>query len=180
MEVKSANHSLQRNRATARVEHYGSREQNRQQLIRRNTAESESQKKSEEESVMLSISAAGLRRSMLLGRQYSQMKDVISQEKILGEMAKKMEGLSSQIINGQFSLSDRLNFHKEIESLTEELGRLRDEEAGVTQSDCSHLSQKISNFTKIVSEAAMYRKNAKNIFMESSNMQISNIIDIYR
>lgn len=174
MEVKSANHSLQRNRATTKVEQYGSREQNRQQLAKRKTAETKTQNNCELESVMLSISAAGLRRSRLLDRQDAQGKDAFSQEN-LDEMAKKMDGLSSQVINGQFSLSDRLNFHKEIESLTEELDRLNDEKANVTQSDCHNLSQRISNFTKIVSEAALYRKNAKNIFAESSKLQLGNI-----
>lgn len=175
MEVKSANHSLQRNRATTRVEYYGSKEQNRQQIVKKNAVKTKSHSDSEAESVMLSISAAGLRRSMLLSRQDAHAKDAFSQEKTLGEMAKKMEGLSSQIINGHFSLSDRLNFHKEIEKLTEELSRLNDEKANVTQGDCSQLSQRISNFTKIVSEAALYHENAKNIFMESSKVQIGNI-----
>lgn len=175
MEVKSANHSLQRNRATTKVEQYGSREQNRQQLAKRRTAETKAQNDCELESVMLSISAAGLRRSRLLDRQDTQGKDAFSQEKYLDEMVKKMEGLSSQVINGQFSLSDRLNFHKEMKSLTEELDRLNDEEANITQSDCRNLSQRISNFTKIVSEAALYRKSAKNIFVESSKLQLGNI-----
>ena len=150
MEVKSANHSLQRNRATTRVENFGSREQNRQQLIKGKTADSEERTDCEEKSVMLSISAAGLRRSMLLERQNAQKEKAFSHEKTLEEMAKKMEGLSSQVINGQFSVSDRLNFYHEIKSLTEELSSLSNKEASATQSDCSHLSQKISNFTKIL------------------------------
>ena len=175
MEVKSASHSLQRNRSTTRVERYGSKEQSSQQFVKGKTAEVEKQTSCEEESVMLSISAAGLRRSMLLDKQEGQKKESFSHEKTLDEMAKKMKGLSSQVINGQFSVSDRLNFYQEIKNLTEELSTLSDKGTSVTQKECTSLSQKISNFTKIINDAALYRKNATSIFVESTKLQISNI-----
>ena len=82
-------------------------------------------------------------------------------------MMKKMEGLSSQVINGHFSISDRLNFNTEIEKLTNELNRMSGGNTTVTKTGCFQLSQKISSLTRI-SDAAVYRNSARTIFMVNS------------
>ena len=176
MDVKSAaSHALQGNRAATRVENSASEKQNRHQLSKGKPVESEENVICEETPVMLSISAAGLRRSMLLERQEAQKEKAFSHEKFFEEMSKKMEGLSSQVINGRFSVSDRLNFHNEMKCLTEELDKLKDEKVSATQNDCSQLAQKISNFSKIVNEAALYRRSQTAKFIVTNKLQIEEI-----
>jgi len=87
-----------------------------------NSAVPEESQDLDEQSVMISISAAGLRRSLLLEKQAEKDEnrdddeEVFSGEAEIEDMVKKMEGLSSQVINGHFSVSDRLNFNVEIET----------------------------------------------------------------
>ena len=86
----------------------------------------------------------------------------------LEDMMKKMEGLSSQVINGHFSISDRLNFNTEIEKLTNELNRMSGGNTTVTKTGCFQLSQKISSLMRSISDAAVYRNSARTIFMVNS------------
>ena len=129
----------------------------------------------DDESVMLSISAAGLKRSLQLDKQAEKEEGETEGDEEsfngateLDDMMKKMEGLSSQVINGHFSISDRLNFNTEIEKLTNELNRLSGGNLAVTKNGCIQLSQKISALTRSISEAAVYRNSARTIFMVNS------------
>lgn len=169
MQVRSTNTALL-NRAASAIENSYSDAQERQEAIRENSSALEENAESEEQSVMLSISAAGRKRSELLASQPESEgeKDGFSSEAELEGMLKKMEGLSSQIINGYFSISDRLNFNNEIQRLNTELNRLNGDAASATKEDCAQLSQRISDLTKIISDAAVYRQSARNVFMVNS------------
>lgn len=158
------------NRAASAIENAYSDDREKQEAKRLNTGESEENPENEEQSVMLSISAAGMKRSKLLANQTEGEGDEsgFSGEAELERMIKKMEGLSSQIINGYFSISDRLNFNNEIQRLNTELNRLNGDAASATKEDCSQLSKKISDLTKIISDAAVYRQSARNMFMVNS------------
>jgi len=81
------------------------------------------------------------------------------------EMMKKMEGLSSQVINGNFSMTDRLNFQREIKELTLELSRAGGNGISFTKNDNVQLSQKMNDLTRMINEAAVYHRNASAVFM---------------
>ena len=80
-------------------------------------------------------------------------------------MMKKMDGLSSQVINGNFSMSDRLNFRQEIKKLTSEISRAGGNGISFTKNDNVQLSQKISDLTRMINDAAVYHRNASAVFM---------------
>lgn len=106
-------------------------------------------------------------------REDNEESDDTGEEAFSGEaaiegMLKKMEGLSSQVINGHFYSSDRINFNSEIDKLMAELGRLSGNGADVTKESCSQLSQRISELTRVISNAAVYRNSARSIFMVNS------------
>ena len=173
MEVRNANIALT-NRAAAAIDNSGSNGKGQQHAMKVNSAVPENQEL-DDESVMISISAAGLKRSMQLEKQAEKEEggtesdeENFNGETELEDMMKKMEGLSSQVINGHFSISDRLNFNTEIEKLTNELNRLSGGNTAVTKTGCIQLSQKISSLTRSISEAAVYRNSARTIFMVNS------------
>lgn len=170
MEVRSANIALT-NRAAVAIDNSGSNGKEQQHAMKVSNAVFEENQELDDESVMLSISAAGLKRSLQLEKQTE--KEAASDETFTGsaeleDMMKKMEGLSSQVINGHFSISDRLNFNSEIEKLTNEINRLNEENTVVTKNNCMQLSQRISDLTRNISAAAVYRNSARTIFMVNS------------
>ncbi|MDE5700777.1 MAG: hypothetical protein K2I96_25790 [Lachnospiraceae bacterium] len=174
MEVRSANIALT-NRAAAAIDNSGSNGKEQQHAMKVSSAVSEENQELEEQSVMISISAAGLKRSLQLEKQAEKETDEEEngEEEFTGEaeiedMMKKMEGLSSQVINGHFSISDRLNFNNEIEKLTNELNRLNGGNTAITKNSCVQLAQKISDLTRSVSDAAVYRNSARTVFMVNS------------
>ena len=169
MQVRNANTALL-NRAATAIENSYSDAQEKQEAVGVNTGALEENAENEEQSVMLSISAAGRKQSELLANQAENEgeESMFSGEAELEGMLKKMEGLSSQIINGYFSISDRLNFNNEIQRLNTELNRLNNDAASATKEDCTQLSKKISDLTKIISDAAVYRQSARNVFMVNS------------
>lgn len=174
MEVRSANIALT-NRAATAIDNSGSNGKEQQHAMKVSSAVSEENQELEEQSVMISISADGLRRSLQLEKQAAKETDEeeSDEEGFTGEaeiedMMKKMEGLSSQVINGHFSISDRLNFNNEIEKLTNELNRLNGGNTTVTKNSCIQLAQKISDLTRSVSDAAVYRNSARTVFMVNS------------
>lgn len=173
MEVRSANIALT-NRAAAAIDNSGSNGKEQHPAMKVNSAVPEESQDLDEQSVMISISAAGLRRSLLLEKQAEKDEsrdddeEVFSGEAEIEDMVKKMEGLSSQVINGHFSVSDRLNFNVEIDKLTNELNRLSGDIASATKNDCVQLAQRISDLTRIISDAAVYRNSARTVFMVNS------------
>lgn len=174
MEVRSANIALT-NRAAAAIDNSGSNGKEQQHAMKVSSAVSEENQELEEQSVMISISAAGLKRSLQLEKQAAKETDEedrdeegFTGEAEIEDMMKKMEGLSSQVINGHFSISDRLNFNNEIEKLTNELNHLNGGNAIVTKNSCVQLAQKISDLTRSVSDAAVYRNSARTVFMVNS------------
>ena len=178
MEVRSANIALT-NRAAAAIDNSGSNGKEQQHAMKVSSAVPEENQELEEQSVMISISAAGLKRSLQLEKQAEKDTEQAEndEEGFTGEaeiedMMKKMEGLSSQVINGHFSISDRLNFNNEIEKLTNELNRLNGGNTIVTKNNCIQLSQKISDLTRSVSDAAVYRNSARAVFMVNSKQPV--------
>ena len=174
MEVRNANIVLT-NRAAAAIDNSGSNGKGQQHAMKVNSAVPEENQELDDESVMISISAAGLKRSMQLEKQAEKEEggtesdeENFNGETELEDMMKKMEGLSSQVINGHFSISDRLNFNTEIEKLTNELNRMSGGNTTVTKTGCFQLSQKISSLTRSISDAAVYRNSARTIFMVNS------------
>ena len=117
----------------------------------------------EEESVKVSISAAGMRESLKLEKQAA--KEEMASATEIEEMMKKMEGLSSQVINGNFSMTDRLNFQREIKELTLELSRAGGNGISFTKNDNVQLSQKMNDLTRMINEAAVYHRSASAVFM---------------
>lgn len=174
MEVRSANIALT-NRAAVAIDNSGSNGKEQQHAMKVNSVVPEEKQELDDESVMLSISAAGLKRSLQLEKQTE--KETVAEEAFSGEaqledMMKKMEGLSSQVINGHFSISDRLNFNSEIEKLTNEINRLNGDSVVVSKNNCMQLSQRISDLTRNISAAAVYRNSARTVFMVNSKQPI--------
>lgn len=178
MEVRNANIALT-NRAAAAIDNSGSNGKEQHQAMKVNNAVSEEKQEHDDQSVMLSISAAGLKRSLMLEKQAEKggSKEEDSEESFSGEaeienMVKKMEGLSSQVINGHFTTSDRLNFNGEIDKLTTELGRLSGDKTMINVNDCSQLAQRISDLTRVINDAAVYRNSARSVFMVNSKQPV--------
>lgn len=174
MEVRSANIALT-NRAAVAIDNSGSNGKEQQHAMKVSSVVPEENQELDDESVMISISAAGLKRSLQLEKQTE--KEAASEETFTGaaeleDMMKKMEGLSSQVINGHFSISDRLNFNSEIEKLTNEINRLNGENTVVTKNNCMQLSQRISDLTRNISAAAVYRNSARAVFMVNSRQPV--------
>ncbi len=177
MEVRSANIALT-NRAAAAIDNSGSNNREQQQAMKVAGVVSEENQELDDQSVMLSISAAGLKRSLSLERQAEKDEsedggeEAFSGEAEIEDMLKKMEGLSSQVINGNFSITDRLNFNNEIERLTTELGRISGGSALVTKENCNQIAQRISDLTRTINNAAVYRNSARSIFMVNSKKPV--------
>ena len=155
MEVKNASAALQLNKAAIAVDNMGSDGNQRQHAGKVETAELEKKPEQEEESVKVSISVAGMRKSLRLEQLAAQQEDELVTESEIDEMKKKMDGLSSQVINGNFSMQDRLNFQSEIRKLTNEIERLNGEGISFTKYDNAQISQKISDLTRAISDAAV-------------------------
>lgn len=173
MEVKSASVAMKMNRAATAVDNSGSEGNNSQtQKSVTGVAEKEAMNP-DEEYVKVSISAAGLQKSRSLEDANSD--DLISQAEV-EEMMKKVEGLSSQVINGNFSMSDRLSFQSELRELTSEISHLNGEGISFTKTDNVLLSQRISDLTTKMNEAAVYHKSAKAYFIvKSQKMYKTNV-----
>ena len=156
MEVKSASTALQLNSAASAVENGSSGGNNRQHTRKIEAVLLEEKPEQEEESVKVSISAAGMRESLKLEKQAAK-EEMAS--------ATEMEGLSSQVINGNFSMTDRLNFQREIKELTLELSRAGGNGISFTKNDNVQLSQKMNDLTRMINEAAVYHRSASAVFM---------------
>lgn len=165
MEVKNAGVTLQLNTAAIAVDNMGADGNQRQQTGKVETQETEKKTEQDEESVKVSISAAGLRKSLRLEQLAAQQESELATASEIEDMMKKMDGLSSQVINGNFSIQDRLNFQGEIKRLTNELNRLNGEGISFTKYDNTQLSQKINDLTRTINEAAVYHRTATALFM---------------
>lgn len=173
MEVKSASVAMKMNRAATAVDNSGSEEKSNQSQKKVTGVAQKQTVNPEEEYVKVSISAAGLQKS-------KSFEDASSEELIsraeAEEMMKKVEGLSSQVINGNFSVSDRLAFQSELKELTSEINHLNGEGISFTKNDNVLLSQKIHDLTTKMNEAAVYHKSAKAYFIvKSQKMYKTNV-----
>ena len=173
MEVRNAGIALT-NRAATAIDNSGSNGKEQQHAMKVSSAVPEENQELDEQSVMVSISAVGRKRSLQLEKQTEKESDEegFTGEAEIEDMMKKMEGLSSQVINGHFSISDRLNFNSEIEKLTNELSRLSGGNAAITKNSCIQLAQKISDLTRSISDAAVYRNSARTVFMVNSKQPV--------
>ncbi|MBQ7944324.1 MAG: hypothetical protein IJ326_09720 [Lachnospiraceae bacterium] len=167
MEVKSARVMQQMNRVTTAVENSNSESNNKQEYARKVAGAVDELQNNEEETVKLSISAAGMRKSQNQeGIQANEGMLVTSEE--LEEMRRKIEGLSSQVINGNFSMTDRNSFQMQIQMLTREINQYSGDGISFSKFDNVQLSQKISNLTKTINEAAVYHRSASVMFRVKS------------
>ncbi len=167
MEVKSAGVMLQLNRAATAVENSASDSNNKQEYAKKVAGAVDEVQDNEEETVKISISAAGMRKSKNHeGLQTNEGMFVSSEE--LEDMKRKVDGLSSQVINGNFSMTDRIHFQQEIQMLTREINQYSGEGISFNKYDNVQLSQKISNLTKTISEAAVYHRSASVMFRVKS------------
>lgn len=173
MEVKSARTAVQLNVAATAVDNSGSEENSKKQLKATSIGSETEVNETEEESVKIFISADGLRKSKNYEEKTAKDGELVSEAEV-EEMMKKMEGLSSQIINGHFSMTDRLNFQTEIRKLTTELNRLNGDGISFSKADNIQLSQRISDLTRNISEAAVYHRSAKALFMVKNQSAPSN------
>lgn len=173
MEVKSARTAVRLNVAATAVDNSGSEENSKQQLKKASLLAETEASETEEESVKIFISADGLRKSKNYEELTAKDGEWVSEVEV-EEMMKKMEGLSSQIINGHFSMTDRLNFQTEIRKLTTELNRLNGDGISFSKADNIQLSQRISDLTRNISEAAVYHQSAKALFMVKNQNVTSN------
>lgn len=177
MEVKSANVTLQLNHATTAVDNSGSDRSNKQ-VETKNVLAEPKQDATEEESVKVYISAAGLRKSQNVE---TSEQDMMSEAEV-EEMMKKVEGLSSQVVNGHFSIASRLEFQAEIQKLSDEIKRLNGEGISFSKSDNIQISKRISDLTIKMNEAAVYHRSANAYFIVKSqkmpNRSIRNTLDI--
>lgn len=172
MEVKSA---LQLNRAAVAIDNSSSGGSGRQQFMDLGNPNAENQEEKKEETVRLSISAAGLRQSLLRERQFEKdlnAKERESQE--IKEMLKKVDGLSSQVINGHFSATDRVNFTNEINILTKEINKLNGDGISFKSYDSEKVNQRINDLTRIINDAAVYRRSASAVFVVN-NKQLTQV-----
>ena len=167
MEVKSARVMQQMNRVTTAVENSNSERNTTQEYARKVAGAVDELQNNEEETVKLSISAAGMRKSQNQeGIQANEGMLVTSEE--LEEMRRKIEGLSSQVINGNFSMTDRNSFQMQIQMLTREINQYSGDGISFSKFDNVQLSQKISNLTKTINEAAVYHRSASVMFRVKS------------
>lgn len=177
MEVKSANVTLQLNHATTAVDNSGSDRNNKQMEAKSPLTEAK-QDKAEEESVKVYISAAGLRKSQTAE---PSEQDLMTEAEV-EEMMKKVEGLSSQVVNGHFSIASRMEFQAEIQKLSDEIKKLNGEGISFSKSDNIQLSKRITDLTIKMNEAAMYHRSANAYFIvknqRTPNRSIRNTLDI--
>lgn len=175
MEVKSTGVTLQLNSAPIAIDNMGSDENQREQAKKVEAAETEKKPEQADESVKVSISAAGMRKSLRLEQLAAQQENELATESEIEEMMKKMDGLSSQVINGNFSIQDRLNFQSEIKMLNNELNRMNGDGISFTKYDNDQLSQKINDLTRTINDAAVYHRSATALFMVK-NQQKAGIV----
>lgn len=154
-------------RTATAVDNNGSNGNQRRQTYQPRVRTAQEQPEQEEEPVKLSISAAGLRESLRLEREAAKAQTAdaeLATQTEIDEMLKKMDGLSSQVINGNFSMTDRLSFQKEFSQLAIEIA---DAQKGTafTKIDNVQLSQKITDLTRRINDAAVYHRRASTVFM---------------
>lgn len=177
MEVKSARTVLGLDHAAKGVDNSGSDSENRQ-IEKKDSIAVEKEKEETEEAVKVFISSIGMRKSMHMENETA---DLMTEEEI-EEMMKKVEGLSSQVINGRFSIDAKMSFQREIKELTAEIKQLNGDGISFSKADNIQLSQKISDLTKKMNEAAVYHRPANAYsFVKSQKMvkrNIHNSLDI--
>lgn len=165
MEVKSARTTLGLDQTARAVDNSGSDSEKRQMEVKASQAEGKKEETAEE-AVKVFISAAGMRKSMHMENE-NESSDLMTEAEI-NEMMKKVEGLSSQVINGHFSIDARLAFQKEIKELTTQINQLNGDGISFSKADNIQLSQKISDLTTKMNEAAVYHRPANAYFFVKS------------
>lgn len=155
MEIVRNNVTLQLNRAAVGVEHSQADSSNKQEVERKALHESKQAIEDGQDFVSVSISQAGMQ--IMKNREQSDLDQLASEEEI-EEMKKKMEGLSSQLINGNFSMEDRIRFQTEIKYLSDELVRVNGGGVSFTKADNSDIAKRIQSLTRDISNAAVYHR----------------------
>jgi hypothetical protein len=125
--------------------------------------ETDRQEKNEMDShaAMISLSSKGIKHSRLLAWQEisdtQEKEDIILEDNTKGtyheQMTDKIQGLSDQIINGELSTTDKMNFDAELKALMALLDNADDE------SKCEVLSERINDLAILINDATVYRNN---------------------
>lgn len=180
MEVKSANVALQLNRAASGIDHANGDSNNKGAMTKGSAVQKTGDVQPEEESVKIYISAAGMRISKTMEQMTAKEADIVTETEV-EDMRKMMEGLSSQVINGHFSMTDRLQFKNEIKRLTNELDRLNGDGISFSKADNIQLSRQIQDLTRSINKAAVYHNSAKAFFVVNNQQTTGNnkaVLDI--
>jgi hypothetical protein len=119
---------------------------------------------------MLSLSSKGIKHSRLLAWQEDMEADeepegILETSKqddtnktYYDQMTDKLHGLSNQVINGELSTTDKLNFDSELKALMALLENADDE------SKCEVLSERIDDIAVLINDATVYRNNHMAVF----------------
>lgn len=155
MEIVNNSVSLQLNKAAVGVEQSHADGSNKQEMGKKALQEIKQVQSEGQDFVSVSISQVGMQ--IMKSREQIDSNELASEEEV-EEMKKKMEGLSSQLINGTFSMEDRIRFQTEIKFLSDELVRINGGGISFTKADNADISKRIQNLTKVISQAAVYHK----------------------
>lgn len=160
MDYMNTNVSLQLNKAAAKIEHSSPDGRNSQAYERRVLhQEKEEEKKeltAEEKLVSLSISLEGLQR-MQIKENFEEVVEEASEDEV-EYMKKRMEGLSSQAVNGGFTMADRIRFQTEIKFLSDEVIRINNGAISFTKADNAEISKRIDELAKEMNELSRRRR----------------------
>ena len=158
--------TLQLNKAATAVEHSSPDGRNGQAYERRTLQQEKKEEKelsAEEKLVNLSISLEGLQK--MKQQEVFTNKEEAATEEELEKMKKRMEGLSSQVINGNFTMADRIRFQTEIKFLSDELVRINNGGVSFTKADNNEISNRVEALSKEISDSAVCHRTISSYYM---------------
>lgn len=117
------------------------------------------------QNAMLSLSAKGIKHSSLMTWREAMEAEGIAmpdeaEEGIVysqAQMTDRLQGLSSQVVNGELSATDKMNFDTELKALMALIDNADD-------SKCAMISERIDDLSRIINDATVYRSNHIAVF----------------
>ena len=172
--------TLQLNRPTSMVEHSSPDGHNQNGYERRALSqgqpEEEKELSAEEKLVSLSISLEGLQRMKIRESVEAKDEEEISEDEA-EYLKKRMEGLSSMVVNGNFIMADKLRFQTEIKFLTDELVRINNGGISFTKSDNEEISKRIDALSKEISASALRHRPASAFYTSNSHQKLASAVN---
>ena len=173
MDYMNTGVTLQLNKAATAVEQSFADGRNGQtyerKTLQQEKKEEDKELSAEQKLVNLSISLEGLQKmkqqEVLVNRE-----EMVTEEE-LESMKKRMEGLSSQVINGNFTMADRIRFQTEIKFLSDELVRVNNGGVSFTKSDNSEISTRIEELSKEIMNSAVCHRPVSAYYMMSKQQK---------